>query len=160
MPVSELQFPTKDSPLCEGARPQGGPETLNEIGFWTRKVTRKVASARRKAFVQRAEGRLQNGEERDAGVWKVDKVAVAKPAGFAKQQARCSFVYAHEDYRQAIERLDQKYGENWPPDWAVDFMNNWRNELLRRFGSDIKDSIKAIPNTCIQGHPTPFPRRL
>ena len=31
-----------------GARPQGGLETLSGIEFWTRKVTRKAASGRRK----------------------------------------------------------------------------------------------------------------
>ena len=70
-------------------------------------------------------------------------------------QSACDLCYvtpamldAHQSYRDAIDRLNKKYGEgNWP-DKIEEYMDKWRKELISQFGSCVAEPIvKTVPGT-------------
>ena len=88
------------------------------------------------------------------------------PDGANIFQPVCDFFYvtpsaldAQRSYRDALNRLHSKYGDDLP--FELDqYMNDWKNDLLREFPKDVATPIiKTVPNTSIHGKPVVLPKR-
>ena len=81
-----------------------------------------------------------------------------------KLDAACEFCFvtpamwrAHQAYRDALKRLHEVYGDTLP-DWADNFMNRWRQDLIRKFGPCVvKPIVETVPGTTTTGPPKPRP---
>jgi len=69
---------------------------------------------------------------------------------------------AIQAYRDAVNRLNSKYGEgNWPPD-IEEYMDRWQRDLAQQFGPCVMQPItKSMPGTSVTGpvvKPRPRPK--
>jgi len=66
---------------------------------------------------------------------------------------------AHQAYRDAIKRLDEKYGEgNWP-DNIEKYMDDWLKLLIQKFPSCVvKPAVETVPGTFPKGGPVVRPK--
>ena len=65
---------------------------------------------------------------------------------------------AINDYNDALRRLHQRYGDNLP-DWVDTFMDEWKKDLVSKFGSCVVSPIaETVPGTTTTG-PVIKPKR-